>query len=194
MIAIVKTNDPKIKIILGILEQLKIPYEITLNEMKIMNADKIIYYDSGNAADAMRRLYISNLATMFRITKKPFLGISLGMLLLSGKIEENINCLGIIPVDCKKFSFAINHSTLVNKLKIKSTKKCELQNEIPEDTEFLFENSFYLPICDYTYASSFCEEVFSAIIKKDNFYGVQFSPEENHQGWVMLIKNFVEKC
>ena len=65
---------------------------------------------------------------------------------------------------------------------------------IPNKTDFYFANSFYVPIIDYTIASSEYGIEFSAAIEKDNFYGVQFHPEKSGEAGLKILKNFVEKC
>ena len=56
-----------------------------------------------------------------------------------------------------------------------------------------FVHSYYVEVDDrYTIARCDYMGEFSAAIKRDNFYGVQFHPEKSAAMGEMIIKNFLE--
>jgi glutamine amidotransferase len=92
----------------------------------------------------------------------------------------------------EKFENTISQVPFSGSYKIRIDKNSILFNDIDEIAEFRFRNSFYLPVNDYTTAHSINGVSFSAAIEKDNFYGVQFHPEESGKDGLTLLRNFAE--
>ena len=61
-----------------------------------------------------------------------------------------------------------------------------------EKARFYFVHSFAAPIGDWTLASSVHGQPFSAVVKRNNFYGAQFHPERSAAAGATLLKNFLE--
>lgn len=178
----------------NVLLQLNVDYKIIRTEFDALNCDKIILPGVGEAKFAMKRLALNNLVNFLRIIRKPVLGICLGMQLLCNKSEEgNASCLGVVDCDAVKFSgdFKIPHMGW-NSINI--TGESKLLNEIPDGTNFYFAHSYYLPVIQSTKAYTNYFVDMSAVIEKENFYGVQFHPEKSGEFGVKLIRNFVEIC
>lgn len=195
MIAVIDYGAGNVQSVRNALDDLKVNYKVTNLEPEIYKSDKIIFPGVGEASFAMRKLYLTNLAAMLRVTKKPLLGICLGMQLLSEKSEEGDTCcLGIIPINCVKYSEAKVKVPHMGWNKVKIEKPNILFDGIEEDTNFYFANSYYLPVCNYTIATSFYEVLFTAAVQKENFYGVQFHPEKSGKPGIKLLQNFIEKC
>lgn len=195
MISVIDYGAGNIQSVLNALDDLKVDYKVTNNEQVIYNSDKIIFPGVGEASFAMRKLHLTNLSTMLRVTKKPLLGICLGMQLLSEKSEEgNTCCLGIVPADCLKYNSANVKVPHMGWNKVNLIKENILFDGIANETHFYFANSFYIPLCDYTIATSEYDITFTAALQKDNFYGVQFHPEKSGEPGIKLLKNFIEKC
>ncbi|MBS3943980.1 MAG: imidazole glycerol phosphate synthase subunit HisH [Melioribacter sp.] len=195
MISVIDYGAGNIQSILNALDDLNVEYKVTGNEQVIYNSDKIIFPGVGEASFAMRKLHLSNLSTMLRVTKKPLLGICLGMQLLSEKSEEGDTCcLGIIPADCLKYNAANVKVPHMGWNKVSLIKGNILFDGIENETHFYFANSFYIPVCDYTIATTDYDIKFTSALQKDNFYGVQFHPEKSGEPGIKLLKNFIEKC
>ncbi|MDF1610681.1 MAG: imidazole glycerol phosphate synthase subunit HisH [Stygiobacter sp.] len=195
MIAVIDYGAGNTKSVTNVLDELKVEYIVTSREIDINKSKKIIFPGVGEASFAIRKLHLNNLFTLLRITKKPLLGICLGMQLLADETEEgNTTCLGIIPTICKKFE---NESLKIPQMgwnKVKVIKENPLFEDIGNDSYFYFANSYYMPMNEFTTASSNYGIDFTASIQKDNFFGVQFHPEKSGEAGIKLLKNFIEKC
>ena len=170
-----------------------INFKTTRNENDVIGSSKIILPGTEEALSAVQKLHLLNLFTLLRIIRKPVLGIGLGMQLLTEFSKEgNVACLGKFTGTVEKFESTISKVPFSGNFKITIAKSSKLFNDIKETAEFRFRNSFYLPISDYTTAYADNGVRFSAAIEKENFYGVQFHPEESGDEGLMLLKNFSE--
>ena len=170
-----------------------IKFKITKNETDIIGSEKIILAGTEEALSAVKKLHLLNLFTVLRIVKKPVLGIGLGMQLLSEFSKEgDVACLGKFAGTVDKFDIAISKVPFSGNYKINKERNSKLFQNIDETAEFCFRNSFYLPVNDYTTAYAHNGINFSASIEKDNFYGVQFHPEESGESGLTLLRNFSE--
>lgn len=195
MIAVIDYGAGNTKSVTNVLDELNVEYIVTSREIDINKSQKIIFPGVGEASFAIRKLHLNNLFTLLRITKKPMLGICLGMQLLADKTEEgNTTCLGIIPTTCKKFE---NENLKIPQMgwnKVKVLKENLLFEGIENYSYFYFANSYYMPMNEFTIASSNYGIDFTSSIHKDNFYGIQFHPEKSGEVGIRLLKNFIEKC
>ena len=55
-----------------------------------------------------------------------------------------------------------------------------------------FVHSYYVPIGDYTAATSAYNVRFSAAVQKDNFYGIQFHAEKSGAVGSAILENFIK--
>ena len=172
---------------------LGIKFKITRNENDIIGSEKIVLSGTEEALSAIKKLHLLNLFSVLRIVKKPVLGIGLGMQLLSEFSREgDVACLGKFAGTVEKFENTISKVPFSGSYKIRIDKNSILFDDIDETAEFMFRNSFYLPVNDYTTAYAQNGINFSAAIEKDNFYGVQFHPEESGESGLRLLRNFSE--
>ena len=125
----------------------------------------------------------------------PFLGICLGMQLLATFSEErNTKCLDVVKTIVKEFysnKVKVPHMGW-NQVEYKNQNKLFANVECGKN--FYFANSFYVPVTEYTIASTNYEVIFSAALNKNNFYGVQFHPEKSGRAGLQLLRNFIELC
>ena len=88
---------------------LDVPFEITSDKDKILNAEKIIFPGQGHFAQAMSNLEKKGLVPVIKeccSKGTPFLGICIGLQILFEKSEEapNVQGLGIFKGEVKKFT------------------------------------------------------------------------------------------
>ncbi len=157
----------------------------------IKSADKVIFPGVGAAKAAMDQLRASGLDQLIPTLTQPVLGICVGMQLMAKHSEEgDVECLGIIDAEVKKFDegLKIPHMGWNNISNFKS----EIFKGLPEEHQVYFVHSYYVPVGDYTVATTDYGIDFSAAIQKDNFYAVQFHTEKSGDVGEQILKQFLE--
>ena len=193
-IAIIKYNAGNIQSVLYAMERLGVEAEVTDDAEKINAADKVLFPGVGEASSAMQSLIENKLDQVIKDLKQPVFGICVGMQLLCNHSEENdTKCLGIVPVEVKKFKSTqqvikvpqIGWNSIYN-------LKSELFKDI-EDKSFIYNvHSYYAADSEYTIATCNYGIEYAAAVKKDNFYGVQFHTEKSAVIGDKILKNFIE--
>jgi len=191
MIAIIDLNGDYSRLT-SLLNKLGESAIVTKNELKILRSDKIIIPGSGVAFKAIRDLNLYNLGQIIKMSRKPILGISLGMEILCEYSEEGkIYCLGCIPGKVFKIGKGKNGVDFEYFSKIKIYQNCPLFNGIDLENEFYFRHKYYVPILKETCATIETEENASAIVHFKNYWGVQFFPERSGISGEIILKNFL---
>jgi len=104
MIAIIDYGAGNVASVANAVARLGSPFIITSDIKDLDEANKIIFPGVGEASFAVNRLRESGLIKFLQDTKKPLLGICLGMQLLCDHSEEgNVDGLGIFPINVVKF-------------------------------------------------------------------------------------------
>lgn len=174
---------------------------IVSNDPKVINkATKIILPGVGSFDKAMSNLKKMNLIEPLKIKaldeKVPFLGICLGMQIMTNKSEEGqLPGLGFVNGQCRRFlaseKIKVPH---MGWNKVELEKNSKLLKNVSE-FRFYFVHSYFVELNDDTntllstnYGSSF-----SSAFEVENLIGVQFHPEKSHRYGLELFKNFVER-
>lgn len=191
-LAIVKYNAGNIQSVSFALERLGVDFTITDNPNEIQNADKVIFPGVGEASSTMHYLKAKGLNSVIVNLKQPVLGICLGMQLMCKYSEENnTECLGIFPETVKQFipnkDMKVPHMGW-NQLRLTDTwLDSSLQGQ-----DVYFVHSYYVPVNQSTSAITEYINPFSAAMKKDNFYAVQFHPEKSAAAGELVLKSFLK--
>ncbi len=160
----------------------------------VLHADKLLLPGVGTAQAAMQEVIARDLVPLIKACSQPVLGICLGMQLLGSRSDENkgIDMLGIIDepiLQMKSVDLPLPHMGW-NRVYPKAGD--HLFRGIEEGAYFYFVHSYAMPVCEYTIAQTHYGEAFTAAVKKDNFWGVQFHPERSGAAGARLLKNFLE--
>ncbi len=170
----------------------RLGYEAVLSHdvTEIQNADKVIFPGVGEASSAMAKLRASGLDKIISQLKQPVLGICLGMQLMCQSSEEgNTKGLGIFDLDVVKFPKTVKVPQIGwNQI---TDLKTDLFQGIPDKSYIYLVHSFYAPLDAETIAVSEYGLSYSAALRKDNFYGVQFHPEKSSDVGSEILKNFL---
>ena len=115
-------------------------------------------------------------------------------LLLPYSEEGDSKCLGIIDGTVRKFTEDVKIPQ-IGWNKVKKQKNDPLFQEIPNDSYFYFVNSYYVDAEKSSLLGvSYYGTAFASVIRKNNFYGVQFHPEKSGEIGLKLLRNFCELC
>lgn len=185
------------------LERLGAAYFISNQKEELLAADALILPGVGAFRDAMLRLNEEGLAEMIRKyarSGKPLLGICLGMQLLFEDSDENglTKGLGLLPGSVHRFpgktktgeTYKVPHMGW-NLLQF--VKPSPLFAGLDEDFAY-FVHSYFVNAehSDVLLAKTTYHEEVSAIVGRDNIYGMQFHPEKSSKLGMALLKNFLQ--
>lgn len=189
MIAIIDSGVANISSVVFALNRLGFDATVTRDFRVIEQAEKVILPGVGAAQTAMKNLHELNLTQVIQNLKQPVLGICLGMqLLFESSTEGNVDCLRIIPGKIDKLK---GKDLIIPHMGWNTLNFTELNPEF--DNQYVYYvHSYCAPISEYTIASTIYGESFTAIVKKDNFWGMQFHPERSGSIGEKLLHHFVK--
>lgn len=205
-VVIIDYNAGNIRSVENALKRLNVEPVITADKQLIRHADKVIFPGVGEAATTMSFLQERGLDVLIKSLTQPVLGICLGMQLMCRYSEEGAtNCLGVFDAEVKRFE-SLRHEdkvphmgwntiyNLQNNMKIvdggMKPGSC-LFKGVADNSYVYFVHSYYVPVNDYTVATTDYIQPFSAAIQKDNFFATQFHPEKSGSIGEQILKNFL---
>lgn len=200
-ICILDYGSGNVASVYNMLKFIKFEPEISNKKEKIKDASHIILPGVGSYKSGMdkikKKIPIDILENEILKKGKPFLGICLGMQILSsvgyefGKYE-GLNWIEgeVKKLDVKKY--VLPHVGW-NEVKVESNNSILFKN-IKIDENFYFVHSY----CFDSYnkenvlATSVYETKFTSVVRKDNIFGVQFHPEKSQKSGMKLLENFLK--
>jgi imidazole glycerol-phosphate synthase subunit HisH len=181
------------------LERLDADYFISGDKEELLGADALLLPGVGSFRDAMEVLQADTIKE-FAATGKPLLGICLGMQLLFEDSDENglTKGLGLLPGKVRRFP-GTNAAGENYKVPHMGWNKLEFVNSSPllnglEEDYVYFVHSYYVSAenSEVLLAKSDYYEEVSAVVGKDNIFGMQFHPEKSSKLGMALLKNFLK--
>lgn len=193
MIGIIYYGAGNIFSLTATLDRLGLDYGMIHTAEDFEKYDRYIIPGVGHAGSAMKKLNDSGLVPQILNIRKPVLGICVGMQLLTEHSEEgDSNLTGIVPLKTRLFD-----ETLDIKIphtgwnRVNPAEDNALFKGITPGSHFYFVHSYFIEFnSNFTTALTEYGIKFSAVIQKDNFYGVQFHPEKSGLAGEQLLKNF----
>lgn len=200
MITIVNYGMGNLGSVQNMLKRIGTPCKISSDLKEIEAAEKILLPGVGAFDAAIQKIDELGLRSVLvhkAIDQKvPFLGICLGMQLLTRSSEEGVlKGLDLIPAQTIKFKFDNNPSLKIPHMGwnfVKQNNPSKLTEGFTSDYRFYFVHS-YKVVCDKNENSILKTDhggEFDSAIQKDNIYGAQFHPEKSHKYGMHLLTNF----
>ena len=180
--------------------------KVSSNLSEIKKADKIILPGVGSFDQCMNRItkindLVETLNDQIIIKGKPFLGICVGMQILSDYGYENHKTKGLSWIDGDVISLKKSTSDLQglkiphmgwNNLSI--NKKNNLFDNITDEDQFYFVHSYFFDIkhkkniiCSTKYGINI-----PAVVNEGNIYGFQFHPEKSGRSGLKILYNWLK--
>lgn len=195
-IAILNYNIGNLASVKNALNKLGIEAKIITNADEIKHYDKLILPGVGAFKSAIDSLQLSGMDKAlldFVKSGKYILGICLGMQLLFEKSYEfGEHCgLGLLQGEVTKFTTPNRKIPQIGWNTIHIIKPSLLLVGVENGAYLYFVHSFCVKDSNDTIASSQYGENFSAIVQKDNIFGIQPHPEKSAQIGLKILENFV---
>ena len=200
MIAIIDYGAGNLFSVKNALDYIGVESVVTKDADTLEKADRLILPGVGAFPDAMKMLSATGLipAIKEQVTKKPLLGICLGMQLLFEKSFEFEECEGLGLV--KGYVDRIPEDDLIiphmgwNKLEY--TQSCPLFEGLG-DNEYVYFVHSYKAFCPdealYAY-SEYGSRVAAVAGDGKHVFGCQFHPEKSGKTGLRILENFVRMC
>lgn len=193
MIALIKYRAGNIASVSNALDRLGVDYFLAESPDDLDKADGVIFPGVGHAESAMESLKETNMDEWLKTTDKPVLGICVGMqLLFDSSSEGDTQGLGVIPGSLVKFESSFEKVPHMGWNTFSNSQNHPLLKGIKPEDHLYFVHSYYAPNNEYMIASCDYITSFTAVVAKDNYFGVQFHPEKSGATGAKILKNFLD--
>jgi glutamine amidotransferase len=183
------------------LERLGYAYEFVSAGERLERYQGLILPGVGAFGDAMhniRELGLDKAIRSYVVSGKPILGICLGMQLLFSRSEEHgqHEGLDLLPGEVVRFqgNYKVPHMGW-NQLSLKATGHPLLEG-ISDSDYVYFVHSYHVRVAnpaDLLATTDYYQDV-TAIVGRENVYGMQFHPEKSGEAGMRLLQNFAKRC
>lgn len=191
-VVVVDSGGANISSVLHALKRLGVDPQFTADADIINQASRVILPGVGAAGRAMDILRGHGLIDVIRALTQPVLGICLGMqLLFESSEEDDAELLGIIPARLARLPESQSRRVPHMGWNILASARPDPFSDPLHGKWFYFVHSYAAPVGAWTLASSCHGHAFSALVRRDNFYGVQFHPERSAAAGAGLLQAFL---
>jgi len=196
VIAIIDYKAGNLASVKKALDHLHVDAVVTDDSKLVSRADKLILPGVGHFAattqlskNGMRDAVKESIAG-----GKPFLGICVGMQwMLEGSREApEVPGLGVVHARCRRFESTDLKIPHVGWNQIAKMREARLLEGIESGSFVYYSHSYCAPLSSETVATTDYCEPYSAVIERDNLFGVQFHPEKSGGVGMRVLRNFCE--
>lgn len=167
---------------------------------ELRGADRIILPGVGAFGAGMQQLHKQNLVTAIKdavYAGTPYLGICLGMQFLFEYSDEMGDHEGLSLLPGRVTRFPPNLNLKVPHMgwnQLQQQRPCNILKGINTEDFAYFVHSYYCApaVPDDVAAIVDYGIPFTAVIQRDNIYGVQFHPEKSQRTGLKILVNFLE--
>ncbi len=192
-VAIIDSGGANLASLAFALERLGARSIVSSDAAVIARAPRVLLPGVGAAGNAMQRLRAQRLDTLIPRLTAPLLGICLGMqLLFAHSAEGDTPCLGVLDGTVERL-----HSQPGRPVPHMGWNTLQTQHPDPlldglgVADHVYFVHSFAVPPGPSTLASTDYGGPLSAVVRRGNFYGVQFHPERSSAAGARILRNFL---
>jgi len=193
MIALIDYDAGNIRSVGNALQRLGAEYELTADPTRILAAERVILPGVGHAARAMESLRERGLCELIKGLRRPVLGICVGMQLMCRDSEEGpVQGLGLFDAHVRRFVEAPDAKVPHMGWNAIGNLDGKLFKGLEGGSFVYFVHSYFAGTGPDTIAT--CrhgEQLFSAALKYENFYGTQFHPEKSGSVGETILRNFL---
>lgn len=196
MITIIDYGAGNLRSVQNTLDEIGAGYTVLQDSRRLDEATKVILPGVGHFGQMMRALDERRLREPIidRIRAGvPFLGICLGLQGLFTNSEEapDVHGFGIFDGRVRRFAAGarVPHMGWND---LERRKDSRLLAGLPERPYVYFAHSYYVPEAPVTAAACTYTIPYTAILERDNIFGVQFHPEKSGQTGLTIVKNFLD--
>jgi len=194
MISIFDYGAGNLRSVQNTLAEIGAPYKLVDDTEGLRQATRIILPGVGHFGQMLRSLDAMRVRSVLldRIEAGvPFLGICLGMQALFSASEEapELKGLGLFQETVRRFTpgARIPH---MGWNEIEPRTESALLGDLGPHPYLYFAHSYYVPINDATAATCTYTVPYTAVLERDNVFGVQFHPEKSGPLGLRIVKNF----
>lgn len=195
MIAVLDSGGSNLASVLHAIERLGFVGKFTSDPSDLQQATHWILPGVGSASRAMRKLHDNQLDEQIRTTRKPVLGICLGMqILFESSAEGDIRTMGLISGRVKSFRGLTPPELRLPHLgwnQVQIMRDHPLFAGIPSQSDFYFVHSFAAIDAPDEIGRTEYGIQFTSAVANRNLMGVQFHPERSGTVGQQLIRNFL---
>ncbi len=180
--------------VLNAFRRLEVEAVLSSDPEVISKARRVVLPGVGHAARAMAALRERKLDRLIPELKQPVLGICLGLQILCAVSEEGDEAgdtpgLGVFPLRVRRFreGLKVPHVGWNTVEAIPGIK-----SSLADRNYYYFVHSYFAELGPETTGQTAYGESFSAVLERDNFYGVQFHPEKSGAAGFALLERFLK--
>jgi glutamine amidotransferase len=193
-VAIIDSGGANLASLRYALERLGARSIVSSDAATIASAPRVLLPGVGAAGNAMARLRAQGLDTLIPQLTVPLLGICLGMQLLFGhSAEDDTRCLGVLEGSVTRLrsqpGLPVPHMGW-NTLEVQ--RPDPLLSGLTPGDHLYFVHSYAVPAGPDTLAATDYGAPLSAVVRRGNFYGVQFHPERSSHAGARILRNFLD--
>ncbi len=196
MISIIDYGAGNLRSVQNTLAELGASYKLIDTPEAVLAADRLVLPGVGHFGQLMQSMDALKLRgpILEKIASgTPFFGICLGMQALFSASDEapELQGLSIYPERIERFPAGARVPHMGwNALRPRPDSK--LLRGLTDPIYVYFANSYYAPPIEATSATCDYQLPFSAVLERDNIYGVQFHPEKSGPTGLKIMRNFLE--